>query len=284
MGQVISIVNNKGGVGKTTSTGIIAEILSCLGKKVLVVDLDQQGNLSMLLEKYIEDQEDVINGTASPSVPNIHELFKFRMKTKEDVESIVQKTSLTNLFIIPSSKRHKNTQLIISMNETGNNNIILRKAIRTIQNDYDYIIIDNPPANDILTVNSMFASDMILVPVRMEGFSYKGLLETLETMNYIITEHEISNLKFGGVFVTQAETNTNIYRDLRTNYIDGLKEKFLHTPIRKDIRVAEVETMFKPLLEYAPNTNAIFDYSKLIIELNILDEASSSNLRAAIGE
>lgn len=282
MCKVISIVNNKGGVGKTTSTGIIAQLIAWLGKKVLVVDLDQQSNLSMLLNRYIEDRDDIINGITPAPVPNIAELFKYRYRDVDNVRSLIKSTQVPNLFIIPSSKRHKNTVLNISANTTGNNNIILKKALATIKDEYDYILIDNAPANDILTVNSMFASDMVLVPVRVEGFSHKGLQETLDTIIYIKEEHDLDHLKFGGTFITQAEKNTVIFKDLFESYESTLAEKFLKTAIRKDIKVCELESIFKPLLEYCPNSNVVFDYSKLILELNILDEDAASNLAHAI--
>lgn len=282
MCKVISIVNNKGGVGKTTSTGIIAQLIAYLGKKVLVIDLDQQSNLSMLLSSYIEDSDDVINGITPASVQNIAELFKYRYRDAANVRGLIRSTPVPNLDIIPSSKRHKNTVLNISANTTGNNNIILKKALATIKDEYDYILIDNAPANDILTVNSMFASDMVLVPVRVEGFSHKGLQETLDTIIYIKEEHDLDHLKFGGTFITQAEKNTVIFKDLFESYESTLAEKFLKTSIRKDIKVCELESIFKPLLEYCPNSNVVFDYSKLILELNILDEDAASDLAHAI--
>lgn len=281
---VISIINNKGGVGKTTSSSIISQILAILGKRVLLVDLDPQSNLSMMVNTFVIDSDDVINGIEPPAEPNIHELFKYRLRTKEDIIKLIKPTSIPNLFIIPSSKRHKNTPLAIKTNETGNNNILLKKALQTIQDDFDFIIIDNAPANDILTVNSIFASSRILIPVRLERFSYEGLRETLNTLLYIKEEHDIQSIDFCGAFVTQAEVNTNLYKDLNDNYISELGEKFLQTPIRKDIHVGELETNFIPIFEYSPNTNAIYDYSKLIIASGILDKEYEKKLSAAIGE
>lgn len=282
MCKVISIINNKGGVGKTTSTGVISQLLAFLGKKVLVIDLDQQSNLSMMLDCYINDSPDVINGTVNAQIPNISELFKFRYRSADEVSAIVQHSPINNIDIIPSSKRHKNTQLNINMNETGNNNIILKKALATIKDNYDYILIDNAPANDVLTVNSMFASDLVIIPVRVEGFSYKGLKETIDTISYIKEEHDIETLQLGGAFITQAETNTNVFKDIREDYELELKDFFFKTPIRKDIKISEIETTFQPVLSYCPDTNAVFDYSRLILEMNILDSETSTQLRNAI--
>lgn len=283
MCKVISIINNKGGVGKTTSTGIIAQLLAYLGKHVLIVDLDSQSNLSMMLGQYEEDSPDAIEGLVIPEHPNIAELFKYRYRDLGNVTKLIRHTSVPNLDIIPSSKRHKNTQLNIAKNETGNNNVILKRALSLIRDSYDFILIDNAPANDILTVNSLFISDLVIVPVRLEGFSYKGLRETIDTLLYIKDEHDIESIKFGGAFITQAEINTNIYKALKSNYTDELGGRFYETPIRKDIHISELETNFTPLLEYCPNTNAVFDYSNLILELGILDDKTSAMLRRSIG-
>lgn len=284
MAKVISIINNKGGVGKTTSTAIMAELLAYLGERVLCIDLDQQSNLSMQLGCYIEDSTDVINGIQFPENENIAELFKFRYREKENVQKLIKRTVIKNLDMIPSSKRHKQTQRNINANETGNNNIILKKALAAVRDQYDFILIDNAPASDILTVNSMFASDYVITPVRVEGYSYKGLKETLDSIIYIKEEHDIDNLNFLGVFITQAEINTNVYKDINETYASNLGTKFLKTPIRKDTKVPEIETEFKPILQHSPDTNAVFDYSKLLLELKILDSDAEEKLLHAIGE
>lgn len=112
--KIISLINNKGGVGKTTSTGVIAELLAYLGAKVLCVDIDQQSNLSMMFNCYIEDSDDVINGIVQPDEKNIAELFKYRYRSAYDVRSLIRETPVRNLHIIPSSKRHKKTPLNIN--------------------------------------------------------------------------------------------------------------------------------------------------------------------------
>lgn len=282
MCKIISIINNKGGVAKTTSTGIIAQILAYLGKKILVVDLDESANLSMLLNAYTADSDAVINNMAPAPNPHVAELFRYRYRNTEEVETLIYPTSIKNISIIPSSERHGQSQLYIQ-NNTGNNNIILRRALNAVKNQYDYILIDNAPAKDILTVNSMFASDLILIPVRLEEYSYKGLQETLNTVTYIKEEHELENPKIGGVFMTQAETNTNIYKDLSVQYADTLGTLFCKTCIRKDIKICEINKSFQPILIYCPDSNAVYDYFKLIEELNILDSTGLAALKSCLG-
>lgn len=284
MSKVISIINNKGGVGKTTSTGILAELLAFLGCRVLCVDLDESSNLSMLFNCYVQDSPAVLNWRDKPEQENITELFRYRYRTREEVLPLVQSTHIKNLYMIPSSKRHKKTPDQVVSERLSNNNTILKKALATIKDDFDYILIDNAPASNILTVNSMFASDYILTPVRIEGFSYSGLKETLDTIVYIKEEHDVENVNFLGTYITQAERQTNLYKDLKESYTGELGGKFFQTSIRKDIRVGEIETVYKPILEYAPNTNVIYDYSKLLLEMGILPEDKQRILEYAIGE
>ena len=191
--KVISIINNKGGVSKTTTVNICATLLAAIGKKVLIVDCDESGNLSMSYDHFVDDPLSVLDGID-------------RMRSKDDVEKVIYHTYNNNIDIIPASKRHKHTPSYI-LQSTGNNNIILKRALQAVRENYDFILIDNAPADNILTVNSMFASDYVLVPIRIENYSYKGLKETLTSMNYIIEEHDLESLHFLGAFYTGKPQN-----------------------------------------------------------------------------
>lgn len=282
MAITISVINNKGGVGKTTSTGILAELLAYLGKKTLVVDIDHQGNLSMLFHAHKEDSPGLIEGRELPEEENISELFKFRYREPAQVKGLIKHTPIPNLDIIPSSKRHKHTQEAILKN-TGNNNIILKRALVAVSKDYDFILIDNAPADDILIVNSMFASDHIIIPVRVEDFSYKGLKETLDSIAYIREEHEVDT-DFLGAFITQAELNTNSFKRKKSQYMEELGNKFFETPIRKDIKISEIESDFEPILKHNAGSNVVFDYANLLLELDILDSDTTKLLKESIGD
>lgn len=274
MCKVISVVNNKGGVGKTTSTSVIAEVLASIGLKVLVIDLDEQSNLSMFFQSYVEDSEAVINGVEIPAKFNVAELFRYRYRMPEDVKTLIQDTNVENVSIIPSSKRFQRIANEIMQN-TGNNNIVLKKAIQGVKDKYDFILIDNAPASNILTVNSMFASDYVLVPVKTEGYSYKGLKETMASILYIKEEHDLDNLQFLGVFATQVNPIANAYKEYRAMCERDLQGKFFKTAIRQDTKISEVEQRFQPVLKYCPKSNAIKDYVQLILELQILAEESA---------
>ena len=117
----------------------------------------------------------------------------------------------------------------------------------------------------------------------MEGFSYKGFMETYDTINYIKVEHGIDSLTFKGTFITQAEKNTNIYKDLHSTYHEDLADSFLKTSIRKDVKINELETVYAPVMEYCPKSNAVMDYAALLLELNVLDTEASDRLRQLTG-
>lgn len=283
MAKVISINNHKGGVGKTTTTEILGELLAFLDKKVLLIDNDPQGNLSKMLGQHVDDSDEVVNGLEKSDFITIHELYKFKFREKEQVKSVIHHTYIKNVDIIPATRRHTMTVTFLLANSAGNINNILKKALDTIKDEYDYILIDNAPATDILTVNSFFVTDEIITPVRCESFSYEGLKEILARIAYIKEEHDIDTVNFRGVYITQVEPGTNIYKDIREGYIDELGEKFLDTPIRKTVAVQEIETDFKPLLMYKPNNSAVFDYAELLLALNILSSEDQQKLRTAIG-
>lgn len=281
MCKILSIINNKGGVGKTTSTSVFAELLAYLNKKVLVVDLDAQGNLSMFFHEHDEDDQEILSGFKPAEEQNVYELFKYKYKSKEDIQKLIRKTNVNNIDIIPSSKRHRKTPLELST-DIGNTNIILKRALKSVSENYDFIIIDNAPADNILTVNSMFASDYILIPVRVEAFSYKGLKETLSSILYIKEEHDLDKIEFLGAFITQANSQTNVYKEIKLQYELELGNKFFKTPIRIDTKINEIEVNLKPLLSYSLESNALMDYAKLLLEMNILDENSKLMLCKSI--
>lgn len=283
--KVISVINNKGGVSKTTTVNILATLFAVVQKKVLIVDCDESGNLSMSYGHYTDDPISVLEGIENSPSPNIAELYRYRYRSAEDLKKVIYHTYNPMIDIIPSSKRHKHTPAHI-LQSTGNNNVILKKALQAIQDDYDYILIDNAPADNILTVNSMFASDYILIPIRIENYSYKGLRETLNSLDYIIEEHDLDSLTFLGTFFTQVNPRTNIFQDMlnkcQSDFSDaGLDGKFFKSYIRVDTKICEINACFRSILDY-PNSIALIDYAKLLLETDLLDDASAKILEEAI--
>ena len=141
MCRTMSIVNNKGGVGKTTTTLVLAELLAYLNKKVLVIDLDGQSNTTLTLHSYVQESEASINGRVAPIQENIFEVFVDRIREKEKLSKLIYKTNINGVDIIPSSSRFKNIEK--NLEECYRSPFILAKAIKVIKDDYDYIIKDN---------------------------------------------------------------------------------------------------------------------------------------------
>ena len=280
--KVISVINNKGGVGKTTSVAAFAELLAYLGYRTLVVDLDEQSNLSMFFHSYIDDNEEVISGIKKPDEMNVCELFKYRFKEKAEIQQLIHTTQIPGVDIIPSSKRHTRTVLELTLN-TGNNNIVLKRALKTIKEDYDYIFLDNAPASNILTVNSIFASDYIITPVKVEQYSLKGLRETLSSIVYIKEEHDLEQIEFLGAFITQASINTNAFKDGRELFKDNLQNKLFKTPVRQDTKINEVNQTLRSLFA-SGTSNAIIDYANLLLEMKILTPAGEEKLKGCLSE
>lgn len=273
MAITISFINNKGGVGKTTSTACIGELLAFLEKRVLLVDMDPQGNLSMLYGLYYDDRED-----DNPKHQNIAELFSHRFREKEKVEEVIYKTNNDNLSIIPATHRHNGTISVISQKTSGNNAVILKRALDTIKDDYDYILIDNAPADNLMTVNSMMTSNYVFVPAETDAYSYKGVQQTVQTILEIKEDHYIDQLQLGGVFLTKAETTTNNFKKWQETYEKEMEGLFLKTPIRKDVKIKEKISDLAPMLQ-GTGSNAISDYGELLLEMNILDDETEKILR-----
>lgn len=284
MAKVISIINNKGGVGKTTSTAFFGEILSLFGKRVLLVDTDESGNLSLLFNQFSTDSKNVLAGIEDADRKNISDIYKYHYRTKEDVEQCIYNIR-PNLDIIPASGRLSSipdTLLLQSRTATTNINIILKKALRTIEEDYDYIFIDSAPRNDILVVNSLIASDYILVPVRSEGFSLKGFKEVISKLSDLSEEYDMS-AQFLGVFQVAAETNTKIFKDLDAEYKKMLGDKNLPC-IRKDIKVNEFITVqHSSIIDYTSESNVLYDYCMLLRATGILDAQTEKFIKSAYG-
>jgi len=281
--KVISVVNNKGGVGKTTTCIFLGEILSLFGKKTLLIDTDESGNLSFFFNHFTEDSRNVMSGIDAPDQPNITEVFKYRFSTEDELRNTICPIN-ENLDLIPSSKRFNSIPdflLLQSRTSNINNNIILKRAIKSISDIYDYIIIDTAPSNDIITINSLMASDGMIIPVQSESFSLKGLKEIITNLSELIEEYDIP-IEFLGAFQTAAEINTNVFKDSNEDYEQLLGSKNLPC-IRKDIKVKEAlkKCVGDELIKYTMSSNVLYDYCMLLISMNILDQDTANLIQKA---
>lgn len=283
--KTICILNNKGGVGKTTSIIFLSEILSLFGKKVLIVDGDESGNLSYVFGKYQEDSKAVLNGIESAPQNNLTEIFRYKYRTEEEVMKSIYNVR-KNLDILPASKRLNmipDFLLLQSRTSSSNNNIILTRALASVSHKYDYILIDTSPKNDIFIVNNLMASDYVLIPVRSEGLSFKGLKEILSELADLKEEYDI-RAELLGAYQIGTEQNTTIYSSLNQAYNEMFGKKNLPS-IRKDVKVNEILTTSivaeGDLIKYTASSNILYDYCMLLLSLNILDPDTENLIRRA---
>lgn len=282
MCKVISAVNNKGGVAKTTSILLLAELLAYLDQRVLVIDLDGQSNVSLALHAYVEEPEAGIMGRIPPLQENIFEVFVDRLRKREDVMKVIYSTNIPGISIIPSSKRFSRIQSCLADCYKGP--FVLAKAIRSIKDDFDFILIDNAPALDFFTTNSIAASDYIITPVREDGFSRKGLKEILDVVNDIKEEHDLEHVRFLGTFLTQVDPRTNVVKERIRDYQNTIPELLFKTYIRRDTKIAQMESRFVPMLQHSLESKALIDYCHLLLEMKILRETERIKLLKSIGE
>jgi len=242
--KTISIMNHKGGTGKTTSSINIGAGLARKGHKVLLVDIDSQANLT----------EGLGIGEAEVSVyDSIRENKKLPILNISD-----------NLDLVPASIDLLGAEMEI-VSKIGREQI-LTKLLKPIRAEYDYIIIDCPPSVGLLTVNAMVASDTILLPLQGEYFAYKGVDRLLRIVKEV-RENLNDTLDIGGVFITQINPNRILTKTIVEKLIEDLQEKVFDTKIRINVALAEAQLQGQSIFDYAPESNGAKDYEKLVDEI-----------------
>jgi len=244
MSKVISISNHKGGVGKTTSALNIGAGLNKLGKKVLLIDLDPQANLSQSLGLIDQDK-------------NIYGAIRGEYKLQH-----IQ--VLKGLDVIPSTLDLSGAEVELS-GEAGRE-YILKELIDPIKKHYDYVIIDSPPSLGLLTINSFTASDEILIPLQAQYLAIQGLTKLLEVIDKI-KKRLNKKLKVGGVFITQYDSRKVLNRDVVTSIKQRFKAEVLKTMIRDNVALAEAPTQGVDIFRYQPKSKGAEDYLALCKEI-----------------
>ena len=244
MSKVISLSNHKGGVGKTTSTINIGAGLNNLKKRVLLIDLDPQANLSQSL------------GIVEP-VKTIYRALKGEEKL-EPIEII------PGLDLIPSTLDLSGAEIELS-GEAGRE-YILKELIDPLRGSYDYILIDSPPSLGLLTINAFTASDEIYIPLQAQYLALQGLTKLMEVIEKIKSRLN-KKLKVGGVFVTQYDNrkvlNRNVVETIRSHY----KDQVFKTLIRDNVALAEAPTQAMDIFRYNPKSYGAEDYLSLCKEM-----------------
>jgi len=250
--RVISILNQKGGVAKTTSVQNISAGLARAGKKVLVVDFDPQGNLTsgFGIDKRNLDY-------------TVYDLLKSRGfgNPKIEFEDVVIETKLVD--VLPTNIRMSKINLELG-GVPGKENL-LKEILKDIFG-YDYVIIDCPPSLDTLTFNALIASHKVYIPVQTEFYALEGIVELMDTVE-IISQRMNENLEIGGVFATMVDNRVKLHTEVITQLKEFFDKKMIKTPIRRNVKISEAASHGISIYEYAPRSNGSKDYTALCQEL-----------------
>ena len=249
MGRIIAVANQKGGVGKTTTSINLAACLAEKGKKVLAVDMDPQGNLTSGL------------GVDKDSVEkSIYELII----GEDDIKEVINKEVLENLDIIPTSIDLSAAE--IELIGVDDKEYILRNAIDQVKDQYDFVIIDCPPSLSMLTINAMTTADSVIVPIQCEYYALEGLSQLIHTVE-LVKDRLNSKLEIEGVVFTMYDARTNLSLQVVENVKDNLQQNIYKTIIPRNIRLAEAPSYGLPINKYDPKSTGAESYMRLADEV-----------------
>ncbi len=257
MSKIISIANQKGGVGKTTTAINVSSLLAAAEKKSLLVDIDPQSNSSSGLS--ITNQN-----------PSIYEV----LIGTENISDVIIESYMPYLDLLPSNINLVGSE--IEMVDMEGRERLLKNALNEIINKYDYIIIDCPPSLGLLTLNALTASHSVLIPVQCEYFALEGLGQLLNTIN-IVKKHYNPGLAIEGVLLTMFDTRLRLSHQVAEEVRKYFGEKVYKTVINRNVRIAESPSYGKPIILYDAISTGAKNYMALASELLERNSKSFSN-------
>ena len=249
MGKIIAIANQKGGVGKTTTSINLSSSLAALGKKVLAIDMDPQGNMTSGLGVNKDDID-----------KTLYDMLIGRAKAEE----IIVKDAIENVDVIPTNIQLSGAE--IELLNVDDKEYIIKNNIHPIRDDYDFIIIDCPPSLSILTINAMTTADSVLVPIQCEYYALEGLTQLIYTIE-LVKDRLNPVLHMEGVVFTMYDARTNLSLQVVENVKDNLNQTIYKTIIPRNIRLAEAPSYGLPINLYDPRSKGAESYMKLAQEV-----------------
>ena len=247
MGKIVSVANQKGGVGKTTTTVNLSTILAKRGKKVLLIDTDPQGNATSGLG--IEKESDL----------STYDL----LITDVAVEDIIQETAIKNLYITPSNMNLAGAEVqLVSMMSREQR---MKEKLDVIKDKFDFILIDCPPSLGLITLNAFTASDSVLIPVQCEYYALEGLGQLLNTVE-LVRKHLNKNLYVEGAILTMYDIRTNLANQVVREVKRFFQNKVYKTVIPRNVKVSEAPSYGMPITIYDPKSKGARSYEKFAKE------------------
>lgn len=249
MGRVIAVANQKGGVGKSTTTINLGSCLAEMGKNVLAIDIDPQGNTT--------------SGLGVDKNESEHTLYELLLG-EESIQQCIIPNIQESLSLIPSNMELAGAE--IELIGIDNKEYILKKAVEEIQDNYDFIIMDCPPSLSMLTINAMTAADSIIVPIQCEYYALEGLSQLIHTIQ-LVQDRLNPKLEIEGVVFTMYDARTNLSLEVVENVKDNLKQNIYKTIIPRNVRLAEAPSHGMPINIYDAKSAGAESYRLLAEEV-----------------
>lgn len=248
----ISVLNQKGGVGKTSSSVNIAAELSLRNFKTLIIDLDFQGNASMYLNREVDNLR-------------LKTTIYHLIAKEASLGDVVVATDVPNLDLIPANSHLGAAEMYLS--NAPDKEHVLDLIIKQLKHKYDFILIDCPPALGALSINALIASDHIIIPMQCEEFALKGLQNLINTIQIMGRHHFNSNLSILGILLTMYDSRSNLTKTIEGRLRESLQDFLFKTKIPKNIKIAEAAQRKQPAVKIFPNSSGAVAYSMLVAEI-----------------